>query len=126
MTDTTVETPAEATRIQIDPVAMANEARAMNDFLTSHSLQNANNVVMLFRKVKELEAEIEEHKARADDLTRITVERDLLLQQRASDLKTLETIQTEKNAFHQSLNEALAEIEALKAARTRRKVKSND
>lgn len=81
MTETTATEPAQPQRVQIDPIAMANEARAMRDFLETHSLQNANNAVLLFKKVKELEATLEEQaKVHKDELDRITGERDQMVQ----------------------------------------------
>ncbi|WP_421565208.1 hypothetical protein [Ochrobactrum sp. EDr1-4] len=85
MTETTVTQPAQPQLIQISPIAMANEARAMNDFLTDRSLRNANDVVMLMGKIRELEAQIaDQSKAYADEVDRITKERDETVQRLAS------------------------------------------
>lgn len=99
MTDTTVTEPAQPQRVQIDPIAMANEARAMRDFLETHSLQNANNAVLLFKKVKELEAALEEQaNLHKDEIERITGERDQMVQRlEAANAKIIE-IQSAQNA----------------------------
>lgn len=92
MTDTTATEPAQSQRIQIDPIAMANEARAMKDFLEGQSLQNANNAVLLFRKVKDLETALEEQaKVHKDEIDRITGERDEMVKRvEAANAKIIE------------------------------------
>lgn len=92
MTDTTATEPAQPQRIQIDPIAMANEARALKDFLEGQSLQNANNAVLLFKKVKELEAALEDQaKVHKDKIERIAGERDQMVQRlEASNAKIIE------------------------------------
>lgn len=100
MTETTVVEPAQPSRIQIDPVAMANEARAMKDFLEGQSLQNANNAVLLFKKVRELEAALEEQaKVHKEEVERITGERDQTVQRLdAANAKIIEIQSTQLSA----------------------------
>ncbi len=95
MTDTTVTEPAQPSRIPIDPIAVANEAQALNDFLTGRSLQNANNAVMLMRKVRELEAAIaDQTTVHAEEMERVARERDETVQRlQAANAKIIE-IQT--------------------------------
>lgn len=100
MTDTTATEPAQPQRVQIDPIAMANEARAMRDFLETQSLQNANNSVLLFKRVKELEAAIEEQaKVHKEEIERVTGERDQTVQRLdAANAKIIEIQSTQLSA----------------------------
>lgn len=95
MTETTAIHPAQPQLIQISPVAMANEARAMNDFLTDRSLRNANDVVMLMGKIRELEAQMaDQSKAYTDEVDRLTKERDETVQRLAAAHAKIIEIQT--------------------------------
>lgn len=95
MTETTATQPAQPQLIQISPIAMANEARAMNDFLTDRSLRNANDVVMLMGRIRELEAQMaDQSKAYADEVDRITKERDETVQRLAAANAKIIEIQT--------------------------------
>ncbi len=58
MTDTTVETPAQPSRVQIDPMAAATEAMALNEFYKNRNLLLANEVAGLRAQVDTLVGEI--------------------------------------------------------------------
>lgn len=92
MTETTETKPAQPQLIPISPIAMANEARAMNDFLTERSLRNANDVVMLMGRIRELEAQIaDQSKSYTDEVDRITNERDQMVSRlEAANAKIIE------------------------------------
>lgn len=47
MTDTTVNEPAKPTHVQIDPMAAAGEAMALNEFYRQRTLLLANEVALL-------------------------------------------------------------------------------
>lgn len=92
MTDTTATEPAQSQRIQIDPLAMLNEARAMNDFLTNRSIQHVNEILILTREKEALVKQLEEQaKEFALEKTRIEQERDQMVQRlEAANAKIIE------------------------------------
>ncbi|MEN5277302.1 hypothetical protein ABE527_10155 [Brucella sp. TWI432] len=127
MTTPTTEQSAESTRTYIDPVAMANEARALNDFLMTQSLQNANNVVLLLRRIKELEAAAEEQtNVHGSEMQRITQERDQMMQMYDSSCQKIKEIQDNTLDIQRQLSDALDDNAKLKQGmRTARKAKVN-
>ncbi|MFD1197366.1 hypothetical protein ACFQ3K_03360 [Brucella gallinifaecis] len=127
MTETTATQPAQPQRVQISPIAMANEARAMNDFLTEQSLRNANDKVLLMMKIKEMELAAEEQsKIHKEEMTRITQERDQVMQMYEGACQKIKDIQSDAMNVQHQLNEAQAEIAALKTPPVvKRRVKSN-
>lgn len=127
MSSTTTEQSAQPTHVRIDPVAMANEARALNDFLTTQSLRNANDAVILLRRVKELEAAADERaKIHNEEMTRITQERDQVLQMYESACQKIKDIQADAMNVQQQLNDTQAEVSVLRQpAISARKVKAN-
>lgn len=92
MTDTTATEPAQSQRIQIDPLAMLNEARAMNDYLTNRSIQHVNEILILTREKEALVKQLEEQaKEFALEKTRIEQERDQMVQRlEAANAKIIE------------------------------------
>ncbi|MEN5297534.1 hypothetical protein ABE530_04160 [Brucella sp. TWI559] len=127
MSSTTAEQSAQLTHVRIDPVAMANEARALSDFLTAQSLRNANDAVILLRRVKELELAAEEDaKIHNEEMTRITQERDQVMQMYEGSCQKIKDIQADAMNVQQQLNDAQVEIAAFKSpVVSRRKVKAN-
>lgn len=59
MTDTTVNEPAKPTHVQIDPMAAASEAMALNEFLRNRCLLLANEIAGMRAQVSILEAQNE-------------------------------------------------------------------
>jgi len=92
MTDTTETQPAQPQRVQIDPLAMLNEARAMNDFLTSRSINHVNEILILTREKDALLKQLEEQaKEFALEKTRLEQERDQMAQRlEAANAKIIE------------------------------------
>lgn len=59
MTDTTVNEPAKPTHVQIDPMAAASEAMALNEYLKNRNLLLANELVGMRAQMSILEAQNE-------------------------------------------------------------------
>ncbi|WGG61874.1 hypothetical protein [Brucella intermedia] len=59
MTDTTVNEPAKPTHVQIDPMAAASEAMALNEFYKNRNLLLANELAVQRSHSAMLEAQIE-------------------------------------------------------------------
>lgn len=59
MTDTTVSEPAKPTHVQIDPMAAASEAMALNEYLKNRNLLLANELVGMRAQMTILEAQNE-------------------------------------------------------------------
>lgn len=85
-------------QIQIDPIAMLNEARAENDFRAMQSLRNANDVLTLIRQRDELKKALEDQAKEFElEKTRIEQERDQMMQRlEAANAKIIE-IQAEQS-----------------------------
>lgn len=84
MTETTVPTPAQPRRVSVDPLAMLNEARALNDWLTNRSIQHVNEILILTREKEALAARLE------DQANEFAVEKDRLEQDRDQMAQHLE------------------------------------
>ncbi|MBA8822331.1 hypothetical protein BRY73_02770 [Ochrobactrum sp. P6BS-III] len=52
MTDTTVNEPAKPSHVQIDPMAAASEAMALNEFYRQRALLLANQIATLTRQLE--------------------------------------------------------------------------
>lgn len=59
MTDTTVNEPAKPSHVQIDPMAAASEAMALNEYLKNRNLLLANELVGMRAQMSILEAQNE-------------------------------------------------------------------
>lgn len=59
MTDTTVNEPAKPTHVQIDPMAAASEAMALNDYYKNRTLLLANEIAGMRMQISMLEAQNE-------------------------------------------------------------------
>jgi len=59
MTDTTVNEPAKPTHVQIDPMAAASEAMALNDYYKNRCLLLANEIAGMRAQMAILEAQNE-------------------------------------------------------------------
>nr|WP_176024850.1 hypothetical protein [Brucella pseudintermedia] len=59
MTDTTVNEPAKPTHVQIDPMAAASEAMALNDYYKNRTLLLANEIAGMRAQMSILEAQNE-------------------------------------------------------------------
>ena len=72
MTDTTVNEPAKPSHVQIDPMAAASEAMALNEFYKNRNLLLANELVGMRAQMAILEAQNEafrtELEQRSNDL----------------------------------------------------------
>lgn len=92
MTDTTATQPAQPQRVQVDPMAMLNEARALNDFLTSRAIQHVNEILILTREKEAIAKQLEDQaKEFALEKTRLEQERDQMVQRlEAANAKIIE------------------------------------
>ena len=92
MTETTDTQPAQPQRVQVDPLAMLNEARALNDFLTNRSIQHVNEILILTREKEALVKQLEDQaKEFALEKTRLEQERDQMVQRlEAANAKIIE------------------------------------
>lgn len=52
MTETTVDKPAQPSHVQIDPMAAASEAMALNEFYRQRALLLANQIAILTRQLE--------------------------------------------------------------------------
>ena len=72
MTDTTVTEPAKPSHVQIDPMAAASEAMALNEFYKNRNLLLANEIAGMRAQMSILEAQNEafrtELEQRSNDL----------------------------------------------------------
>jgi len=59
MTETTVNEPAKPTHVQIDPMAAASEAMALNEFYKNRNLLLANEIAGMRAQMAILEAQNE-------------------------------------------------------------------
>ena len=59
MTETTVDKPAQPSHVQIDPMAAANEAMALNDFYNNRNLLLANEIAGMRIQISMLETQCE-------------------------------------------------------------------
>jgi len=59
MTDTTVNEPAKPTHVQIDPMAAASEAMALNEFYKNRTLLLANEIAGMRAQMAILKAQNE-------------------------------------------------------------------
>jgi hypothetical protein len=59
MTETTVNEPAKPTHVQIDPMAAASEAMALNEFYKNRTLLLANEITGMRAQMTILEAQNE-------------------------------------------------------------------
>lgn len=59
MTDTTANEPAKPTHVQIDPMAAASEAMALNDYYKNRTLLLANEIAGMRMQISMLEAQNE-------------------------------------------------------------------
>lgn len=59
MTETTVSEPAKPTHVQIDPMAAASEAMALNEFYKNRTLLLANEIAGMRMQISMLEAQNE-------------------------------------------------------------------
>lgn len=59
MTETTVNEPAKPTHVQIDPMAAASEAMALNEFYKNRTLLLANEIAGMRAQMSILEAQNE-------------------------------------------------------------------
>jgi len=62
MTDTTVNEPAKPTHVQIDPMAAASEAMALNDYYKNRTLLLANEIAGMRAQMSILEAQNEAYR----------------------------------------------------------------
>lgn len=67
MTDTTVNEPAKPTHVQIDPMAAASEAMALNEFYKNRLLLQANTILELSRTIDQLRAQLSSMQANANE-----------------------------------------------------------
>ncbi|WP_176038779.1 hypothetical protein [Brucella tritici] len=63
MTETTVNEPAKPTHVQIDPMAAASEAMALNEFYKNRNLLLANEITGMRAQMSILEAQNEAFRA---------------------------------------------------------------
>ncbi len=59
MTDTTANEPAKPTHVQIDPMAAAGEAMALNEFYKNRTLLLANEIAGMRMQISMLETQCE-------------------------------------------------------------------
>lgn len=59
MTETTVDKPAQPSHVQIDPMAAASEAMALNDFYKNRNLLLANEIAGMRMQISMLETQCE-------------------------------------------------------------------
>ncbi|MCV9910030.1 hypothetical protein OIV19_20735 [Brucella sp. HL-2] len=59
MTDTTVDKPAQPSHVQIDPMAAASEAMALNEFYKNRNLLLANEISGMRMQISMLETQCE-------------------------------------------------------------------
>jgi hypothetical protein len=59
MTETTVDKPAQPSHVQIDPMAAASEAMALNEFYKNRTLLLANEIAGMRIQISMLETQCE-------------------------------------------------------------------
>jgi len=59
MTETTVDKPAQPSHVQIDPMAAASEAMALNEFYKNRNLLLANEIAGMRMQISMLETQCE-------------------------------------------------------------------
>ncbi len=59
MTETTVDKPAQPSQVQIDPMAAASEAMALNDFYKNRNLLLANEIAGMRMQISMLQTQCE-------------------------------------------------------------------